>query len=79
MKIEPNTVKEIKAAVDKGQKVVLSLDNMQYEISGDSEHILVLHNGITSEYKNYAEMEKKQKFYGKLLKDIIDDVFVGMK
>lgn len=79
LKIEPNTVKEIKAAVDKGQKVVLSLDNMQYEISGDSEHILVLHNGVTSEYKNFAEMEQKQRFYGKLLKDIIDDVFVGVK
>ena len=52
---------------------------MQYEMSGDSEQILVLHNGITSEYKNYAEMEKKQKFYGKLLKEIIDDVFVGVK
>lgn len=79
LKIEPNTVKEIESAVDKGQKVVLSLDNVQYEMSGDSEQILVLHNGITSEYKNYAEMEKKQKFYGKLLKEIIDDVFVGVK
>ena len=79
LKIEPNTVKEIESAVDKGHKVVLSLDNVQYEMSGDSEQILVLHNGITSEYKNYAEMEKKQKFYGKLLKEIIDDVFVGVK
>ncbi len=79
LKIEPNTVKEIKTAVEKGQKVVLSLNNVQYEIKSESEHILVLHNCITSEYENFAEMEQKQKFYGKLLKEIIDDVFVGVK
>lgn len=77
LKIEPNTVKEIKTALNSRQKVVLSLNNVQYEIKGESEHILVLHNGETSEYENFAQMEQKQKFYGKLLKDIIDEVFVG--
>ncbi|MCD7872029.1 MAG: hypothetical protein LUG21_01745 [Clostridiales bacterium] len=79
LKIEPNTVKKINSAIDKGQKVVLSLDNVQYEIIGDSEHILVLHSGVTSEYKNFAELEQKQKFYGNSLGDIIDNVFVGVK
>lgn len=79
LKTESNTVKEIKAAVDKGQKVVLSLDNVQYFIYKQNEEIIVMHNGVISKYKNFAEMEQKQKFYGKLLKDIIDDVFVGVK
>lgn len=74
-----NSVKSIEKALLNDQTIVLSKDNEQYFIYKQNEEIIVMHNGVTSEYKNFAEMEQKQKFYGKLLEDIIDDVFVGVK
>ncbi len=75
-----NSVESIEKALLNDHAIVLSKNNVQYFISKQqNEKIIVKYNGVTSEYKSFAEMEQKQKFYGKLLKDIIDDVFVGVK
>lgn len=74
-----NSVEWIEKALLNSRTAVLSKSNKQYFIYKQNEEIIVKHNGETSEYENFAQMEQTQKFYGKLLKDIIDEVFVGIK
>ena len=74
--LERNTIREIEAALEKHQTVVISLDNEQYFIK-NAGSITVEHNGTVAEYKSIADMESCQLFYGKLLRENIDFIFVG--
>ena len=41
------------------------------------EKITVGHNGVSKSYDSILSMEREQLFYGKVLREIIDDIFVG--
>ncbi len=74
--LERNTIHEIEAALEKHQRVVISLDNEQYFIK-NAGSVTVEHNGTVTEYESIADMENRQLFYGKLLRENIDFIFVG--
>ena len=74
--LERNTIREIEAALEKHQAVVISLDNEQYFIK-NAGSITVEHNGTAKEYESISDMENRQLFYGKLLCENIDFIFVG--
>ncbi len=77
--LESNTVKDIEEALNKHKTVIISLKNEQYFIKNISGKINVENNEKTVEYESLTEMENAQLFYGKLLRDIIDDIFVGYR
>ena len=72
-----NTVKDIESALSQFKTVVISLENKQYFIKNADGKIIVEHNGASKSYDSIISMEREQFFYGKLLGEIIDDIFVG--
>ena len=75
--IEKNTIEDIESALKNHQAVVVSLNNEQYYIKNISGKISVEHGEATIKYDSIADMENNHLFYGKLLSDIIEDIFVG--
>ncbi len=78
LKEEKNTVEDVESALSQFKTVVISLENEQYIVKNAGGKITVAHNGKTSEYDDILQMERKQAFYGKPLRDIIDDIFIGI-
>ena len=72
-----NTVKDIELALSQFKTVVISLENKQYFIKNTDGKITVEHNGVRKSYDSILSMEREQLFYGKVLREIIDDIFVG--
>ena len=72
-----NTVKDIESALSQFKTVVISLENKQYFIKNTDGKITVEHNGVRKSYDSILSMEREQLFYGKALREIIDDIFVG--
>lgn len=72
-----NTVKDIETALSQFKTVVISLENKQYFIKNTDGKIIVKHNGASKSYDGILSMERKQLFYSKPLREIIDNVFVG--
>ena len=72
-----NTVKDIETALSQFKTVVISLENKQYFIKNTDGKIIVKHNGVSKSYDGILSMERKQLFYSKPLREIIDNVFVG--
>ena len=72
-----NTVKDIETALSQFKTVVISLENKQYFIKNTDGKITVEHNGVRKSYDSILSMEREQLFYGKALREIIDDIFVG--
>ena len=72
-----NTVKDIEVALSQFKTVVISLENKQYFIKNTDGKITVEHNGVRKSYDSILSMEREQLFYGKALREIIDDIFVG--
>lgn len=73
-----NTVEDIESALSQFKTVVISLENEQYIIKNADGKIAVVHNGKVSEYGDILQMEREQAFYGKPLREIIDDIFIGI-
>lgn len=73
-----NTVQMIEDAMINDKKVVISLKNDQYFVKQESDKIYVRHNGELFEYDSIEEMERRQLFYGKLINEIIDEIFLGI-
>lgn len=72
-----NTVEDVKSALSQFKTVVISLENEQYFIKNAGGKITVEHNGKESEYDDILQMEREQVFYGKWLREIIDNIFIG--
>lgn len=72
-----NTVKDIETALSQFKTVVISLENKQYFIKNTDGKIIVKNNGVSKSYDGILSMERKQLFYSKPLREIIDNVFVG--
>ena len=70
-------VKDIESALSQFKTVVISLENKQYFIKNTDGKITVEHNGVRKSYDSILSMEREQLFYGKALREIIDDIFVG--
>ena len=77
MPVVKNTVKDIETALLQFKTVVISLENKQYFIKNTDGKIIIEHNGVTKSYDSIISMEREQLFYGKPLREIIDDVFIG--
>ena len=77
MPVVKNTVKDIEAALSQFKTIVISLENKQYFIKNTDGKIIVGHNGASKSYDSILSMEREQLFYGKVLREIIDDIFVG--
>lgn len=77
VKVRKNTISSIENALRRFSKVVISLNNEQYFIKYENDKIIVEHNGIVKTYDSILSMEREQLFYGKPLREIIDDVFLG--
>lgn len=77
MPVVKNTVKDIETALSQFKTVVISLENKQYFIKNTDGKIIVKHNGASKSYDGILSMERKQLFYSKPLREIIDNVFVG--
>ncbi len=72
-----NTIKDIETALSQFKTVVISLENKQYFIKNTDGKITVEHNGVRKSYDSILSMEREQLFYGKVFREIIDDIFVG--
>ncbi len=73
-----NTVKMVKDALTDNKTVVFSLKNEQYIIRNNAGVITVEHDNFVKEYENLLSMECEHLFYGKQLRDIIDEIFIGV-
>lgn len=73
-----NTVKMVKDALSDYKTVVFSLKNEQYIIKNNAGVITVEHNNSVKEYESVMFMEREQMFYGKPLRDVIDELFIGV-
>lgn len=73
-----NTVKMIADALSEYKTIVFSLENKQYILKNNFEKITIEHNGVIKEYDSILTMEREQLFYGKHLRDIIDEIFIGI-
>ena len=78
LKEEKNTVEDIERALSHFKTVVISLENEQYIIKNADGKIAVAHNSKASEYDDILQMEREQAFYGKPLREMIDDIFIGI-
>lgn len=75
--IVKNTVQMVKDALSKHKTVVISLNNEQYFIKNNGKFI-VEHNGKAKEYNSVNAMEREQLFYGKPLREAIDEIYLGI-
>jgi len=73
-----NTVKMVTDALSDYKTVVFSLKNEQYIIKNNAGVITVEHNNSVKEYESVVLMEREQIFYGKPLRDVIDELFIGV-
>lgn len=73
-----NTVEMVKDALLKHKTVVISLENEQYTIKNNSGKIVIEHDGVIKVYESISSMEREQLFYGKQLREVVDDIFIGM-
>lgn len=73
-----NTVKTMEDALSEHKTVVFSLENKQYIIKNSSQKITIEHNSVLKEYDSILTMEREQLFYGKHLRDVIDEIFIGI-
>lgn len=77
VRVEKNTILSIENALRRFSNVIISLNNEQYFLKNKDEKITVEHNGVRKSYDSILSMEREQLFYGKVLREIIDDIFVG--
>lgn len=77
VKVEKNTISSIENALRRFSNVIISLNNEQYFLENKDGKITVEHNGVSKSYDSILSMEREQLFYGKVLREIIDDIFVG--
>ena len=75
--VEKNTVQMIKDALTEHKTVVISLNNEQYFIKNNGK-ITVEHNGSIKEYDSILSMEREQMFYGKPIREAIDEIYLGI-
>ncbi|MCD7723201.1 MAG: hypothetical protein LUH82_04555 [Clostridiales bacterium] len=73
-----NTVEAVESALLQAKTVIFSLKNEQYIINNNDHKIIVEHNGSVKEYDSILTMKRQQMFFGKYLRDIIDELFVGI-
>lgn len=78
MLITKNTIETVRTALSNYKTVVFSLKNKQYIIKNNAGVITVDYNNTIEKYENIEIMEHTNLFYGKLLKDIIDNIFIAI-
>ena len=79
LSIVKNTVETVKNSLRNNSKVIVSLNNEQYFLKNENDKIVVKHNGAVKMYDDILSMEREQLFYGKPLREIIDDIFIGVE
>lgn len=79
LSVVKNTVETVKNALSNNSKVIVSLNNEQYFLKNENDKIVVEHNGVIKMYDDILSMEREQLFYGKPLREIIDDIFIGVE
>lgn len=79
MREEKNTIKDIESALTQLKTVVISLENEQYFLKNENGKIVVMHNGTIKMYDDILSMEREQFFYGKPLREIMDDIFISVE
>lgn len=72
-----NTVKMVQEALLEHKTVIISLNNDQYIIKNKG-NIIVEHHGIVKEYKSTLMMEREQLFFGRALREAIDEIYLGI-
>lgn len=73
-----NTIGTIENALRNNSNVIISLNNNQYFLKNENDKIVVMHNESIKIYDDILSMEREQQFYGKSLREIIDDIFIGV-
>ena len=72
-----NSVNMVKEALNEHKTVVISLNNEQYFINNNGK-IIVEHNGSTKEYDSINAMEREQMFFGKPIREAIEEIYLGI-
>lgn len=78
MPVIKNSVKDIENALHNCSNVIISLNNEQYFLKNENDKIVVTHKGAEKVYSDIFSMEREQMFYGKPLREIIDEFLLGI-
>ena len=78
MPLIPNNVTMVETGLNEGKTVTFSLNNERYILKKTDEKICVSHNGNKSSYSSFSEMKSNQKFYNKILDEVIDEIFMSI-
>lgn len=78
MPLIPNNVTMVETGLNEGKTVTFSLNNERYILKITDEKICVSHNGNKSFYSSFSEMKSNQKFYNKILDEVIDEIFMSI-
>ena len=74
----PNNVTMVETGLNEGKTVTFSLNNERYILKKTDEKICVSHNGNKKFYSSFSEMKSNQKFYNKILDEVIDEIFMSI-
>lgn len=78
LSVVKNTIETVENALRHSSNVIISLNNEQYFLKNENDKIVVKHNGFVKIYDDILSMEREQLFYSKPLREIIDDIFIGV-
>jgi hypothetical protein len=67
----------VQEALLEHKTVIISLNNDRYIIKNKGD-IIVEHHGIVKEYESTLMMEREQLFFGRALREAIDEIYLGI-